>query len=44
MLAYTARGAGGARALEPGALVRDPADLDALLPEDRAGRPPRTAA
>lgn len=44
VLAYTARGAGGARALEPGALVRDPADLDALLPEDRAGRPPRTAA
>jgi hypothetical protein len=44
VLAYTARRAGGARALEPGALVRDPADLDALLPEDRASGPPRTAA
>jgi hypothetical protein len=44
VLAYTARGAGGARALEPGALVHEPADLDALLPEGRGGGPARIAA
>jgi DNA-binding response OmpR family regulator len=44
VLAYTARVAGGARTLEAGALVREPADLDALLPEDRTGSPARIAA
>ena len=44
VLAYTARAARGARGLEPGALVREPADLDALLPEGRAGGLTRIAA